>query len=115
VDNPEVHVADLMVVSPSNHDDKLDTATIRAEFHRSRKNGDLMGVMTRKSGESYIITSDRIAGQVSTKRAPDKRASGVYQVWTGNGWSATMNEAATFTGNDSADEYIRVNYARVMG
>jgi hypothetical protein len=74
-----------------------------------------MGVMTRKSGESYIITSDRVAGQIPTSKAPKKMVSDVYQVWTGTGWSATVTDAATFTESDSADEYIRANYARVMG
>jgi len=74
-----------------------------------------MGIMTRKSGESFIITSDRIAGELPTSRAPHKRAAAVFQVWTGDGWSATMTDATIFTAIDVADEYIRANYARVMG
>jgi hypothetical protein len=74
-----------------------------------------MGVMTRKSGESFIITSDRIAGELPSSRAPKKRASDVYQVWTDNGWSTTMTDAKIFTAMGAADEYVRANYARVMG
>lgn len=74
-----------------------------------------MGVMTRKSDENFIITSDRIAGELPSGRAPKQRVSEVYQVWTGDGWSATMADAKTFTASEVADEYIRANYARVMG
>ena len=86
-----------------------------AEFNRFGRNGELMGVMTRKSGESFIITSDRLAGELPSSRAPKKRVSEVYEVWTGNGWSATMTDAQAFTEIDAADEYVRANYARVMG
>ena len=74
----------------------------------------IMGVMTRKSGEVFIITSDRAAGDLPTKHAPKARSSGVYQVWTENGWSATVADAKTFTAMGVAEEYIRANYARVM-
>jgi hypothetical protein len=75
-----------------------------------------MGVMTRKSGEDFIITSDRVAGELPTLRAPRRRIfEEVYQVWTGNEWSATMTDAKTFTAIDRADEYMRANFARVMG
>lgn len=73
-----------------------------------------MGIMARKSGGSFIITSDRVEGEPPCKQAPKRRDSEVYQVWTGNGWSATMTDAATFLAIDGADEYIRANYARVM-
>ncbi len=74
-----------------------------------------MGVMTRKAGEDFIITSDRIAGELPISRAPKRRASEVYQVWTDNGWSETMTDAKIFKAIGVADEYIRANYARVMG
>jgi hypothetical protein len=74
-----------------------------------------MGVMTRKSGESFIITSDRIAGELPTSHAPKKRVSEAHQVWTGDAWSATMADAKTFSAIDAADEYVRANYAQVMG
>jgi hypothetical protein len=75
-----------------------------------------MGVMTRKSGENFVITSDRIAGELPTNRPPKTRVSEtVFQVWTGNEWSATMTDAKTFTEIDVADEYIRANYILVMG
>jgi hypothetical protein len=74
-----------------------------------------MGVMARKAGEEFIITSDRVAGEVPSVRAPKKRVSEVYQVWTGNAWSATMTDAKTFMTLDVADEYVRANYVQVMG
>jgi hypothetical protein len=72
-----------------------------------------MGVMSRKSGEKFIITSDRIVGELPSNRIP-KRTVEINQVWTGDGWSATVTDATTFTEIDGADEYIRANYARVM-
>ncbi len=74
-----------------------------------------MGVMARQAGEEFIITSDRVAGEVPSIRAPKKRVSEVYQVWTGNAWSETMTEAKTFTTLDVADEYVRAHYGQVMG
>ena len=74
-----------------------------------------MGVMALKSGEIFIITSDRIAGELPSSKTPKKRMSEVSQVWTGDAWSATMADAKTFPAIDVADEYIRANYALVMG
>ena len=74
-----------------------------------------MGVMTRKAGEEFIITSDRMAGELPTSHAPKKRVSEAYQVWTGDDWSMTMTDAKTFAAIDVADDYIRANYALVMG
>ena len=73
-----------------------------------------MGVMPRKSGEKFIITSDRVAGELPSSRIPKKPLLEVFQVWTGDGWSATITDATSFTAIDVADEYIRANYARVM-
>lgn len=70
-----------------------------------------MGVMPRKSGEQFIITSDRVVGELPSNRIPKKP---LFQVWTGNAWSATIADATTFTAVDVADEYIRANFARVM-
>jgi len=75
------------------------------------RRGNSMGVMPRKSGEIFIITSDRVAGELPSNRVP-KRA--LFQVWTGHDWSATITDATTFTAVDVADEYIRANFARVM-
>ena len=74
-----------------------------------------MGVMSRKSGESFIITSDYVAGELPSSRAPKQRPAEVHQVWTGDRWSATATDAKTFSAIDAADEYIRENYVRVMG
>ena len=73
-----------------------------------------MGVRPRKSGEEFIITSDRVAGELSSNNIPKKQRPEVFQVWSGNGWSATITDATLFTTIDVADEYIRANYARVM-
>jgi hypothetical protein len=70
--------------------------------------------MARKLGETFVITSDRVVGELSSRQAPKKRVADDYQVWTGNGWSPTMTDATTFLAIDGADEYIRANYARVM-
>ena len=71
-----------------------------------------MGVMARKQDELFIITSDRISGDLPSKRAP--RMSENLQVWTGDRWSSDMADAKTFTTLDEADEYVRTNYAQVM-
>ncbi len=73
-----------------------------------------MGVMPRKSGEKFIITSDRVAGELPSSRVPKKTPTEVFQVWTGQEWSVTTTDATFFTAIDVADEYIRANYARVM-
>jgi len=80
-----------------------------------QKQGKLMGVMPRKSGDNFIITSDRIEGEAPSKQASRRPLSDVFQVWTGNGWSATIGAAAIFSALDAADDYIRANYDRVMG
>ena len=74
-----------------------------------------MGIMTRKSGDNIIITSDRKAGELPSSQAPKQRGVEVCQVWTGDGWSATLTDAKTFTAIDVADDYTRANYDRVMG
>jgi len=58
--------------------------------------------MARKMGEQFVITSDRIAGDLPSKVAPKKHASPVYQVWTGDNWSTIMTNAKTFTTMDIA-------------
>ena len=73
-----------------------------------------MGVMARESGEKFIITSDCVAGEPPSNRVPQKDRLDVFQVWTGEGWSATITDATFFTDIAVADEYIRANYARVM-
>ena len=81
---------------------------------RFRSKGKFMGVMPCKSGAKFIITSDRVAGELASDRVPKTSPLEVFQVWTGQGWSATITDATFFTAIDVADEYIRANYARVM-
>jgi hypothetical protein len=73
-----------------------------------------MGVIPRKSGENFIITSDRIADEPPKGHAPKKTMTDVFQVWTGDGWSAMLPAAVVFSALDAADDYIRANYARIM-
>ena len=74
-----------------------------------------MGVMTRKQGTEYVISSDRSATDIPTTRAPARRPTDSYEVWTGKNWSAEMSEAKTFGTLDDADEYVRANFAKVTG
>lgn len=73
-----------------------------------------MGVMPRKSGDNFIITSDRVAGELPSKQPPKKPIVDVFQVWTGDGWSPSAAGAVLFSALDAADDYIRANYGRVM-
>ena len=71
-----------------------------------------MGILTRKRGEAFIITSDRSAGEAPTSRAP-KRVTDPVRVWTGVEWSTLADDAKVFDTLDTADEYVRMNYALV--
>lgn len=71
-----------------------------------------MGILTRQQGLKYIITSDEVAGEAPSKRAPRMRPD-VFQVWTGAGWSANASEALSFESLDDADDYVRINYITV--
>ena len=73
-----------------------------------------MGILTRKQGDAYVISSDRNSADAPAKHAP-KRQSNIYEVWTGRLWSVAMTDAKTFESLDSADEYVRANYALVTG
>ena len=73
-----------------------------------------MGIMTRRQGEGYVITSDRVSHASVTKRAPRKIAE-VFQVWTGTAWSTDMAAALSFRTIDDADEYVRSHFAQVTG
>ena len=74
-----------------------------------------MGILTRKQGTDYVISSDRSATDAPTARAPKGPLSGSIAVWTGDVWSAVMSEAMTFHTLDDADEYVRANYSKVVG
>jgi hypothetical protein len=65
-----------------------------------------MGILTRKQGTSFVIGSDRSSTDAPTTRPPKGRLSESIAVWTGENWSAVMNEAMTFETLDDADEYV---------
>jgi hypothetical protein len=73
-----------------------------------------MGVMIRSQDNLFLITSDRVAGDLPSKSAPKRRAVEVYQVWTGDKWSTNASEAKTFNTEDEADEYVKKNSHRIM-
>ncbi len=70
-----------------------------------------MGIMARKLGEQFVVTTDRMAGELPSKSAPKRPVS--FRVWTNAGWSAEHGEAKTFPSLDVADEFVRANYAKV--
>ena len=71
-----------------------------------------MGILTCQQGELFVITSDCITGEPSSKRAP-ARFSKAFEVWTGQRWSATQGDAISFSSLNAADEYVRVNYPQL--
>ncbi len=73
-----------------------------------------MGVMARELDGLFVITSDRTVGDSPSKTAPKKPHADVYQVWTGDRWSANSTDAKTFDAIEEADDYIRENSGRVM-
>lgn len=73
-----------------------------------------MGILTRKQGERFVISSDRAADEALSNKAPKKKPSDEYRVWTGTQWSTATEEAATFSSLERADDYVRANMSRVM-
>ena len=73
-----------------------------------------MGILARKQGEAFVITSDRILGEAPTHKPPKKPTPELGQIWTGDQWSATMTEAKTFPTLDTADDYVRANFGQMM-
>ena len=71
-----------------------------------------MGILTRKQGGTFVISSDHNPLDAHVRR-PAGRLDEPYQVWTGAQWSANNEEAMIFESLDEADEYVRANYARV--
>ena len=71
-----------------------------------------MGILTRRQGEAFVVSSDHDADGTERKRAP-RRVKAVYQVWTGKQWSQNLDDALFFDSLDDADEYVRANYAQV--
>ena len=74
-----------------------------------------MGILTRRQGSEYVIGSDCSAADAPSSRAPKGRPASSYEVWTGEIWSAVITDAKTFATLDAADEYVRANFARVIG
>ena len=70
-----------------------------------------MGILTRRHGDLFVISSDRRARWVAD--GPRAASSDTFQVWTGQCWSPTKEEAMTFASLDAADEYVRANFRRV--
>ena len=70
-----------------------------------------MGIMSRKLGEQFVVTNDRMAGEAPSNSAPKRPVS--FRVWTTTGWSAEHQNATTFPSLDLADEFVRANYAKV--
>ena len=73
-----------------------------------------MGIMTRKRGEKFLITSDRSLNDTPSKRAP-KRLSNDCLFWAGDAWSVTQSDGVVFDTLDEADEYVKANYTRLIG
>src|SRR5450631_4168974 len=71
-----------------------------------------MGILTRRHGEAFVISSDQPPGALPSKRAAP-RLSDVYQVWTGATWSPDATEALNFDTLAAADDYVKANYAKV--
>lgn len=71
-----------------------------------------MGILTRKQGGTFVITSDHNPLDALGRR-PAGRLDEPYQVWTGAHWSANNDEALMFESMDDADEYVRANYSKV--
>jgi hypothetical protein len=69
-----------------------------------------MGILTRKQGEQFVVSSDH-ASPGSTKTRAPRRLNEPYQVWTGAVWSSDMAQAVLFDSLDDADEYVRSNYS----
>lgn len=70
-----------------------------------------MGIMARKQGDGFVITSDRVSHAKPVTRAP--RFSDICQVWTGTQWSPSNAQAMRFGSLEDAEEYIRANYSQV--
>ncbi len=73
-----------------------------------------MGILTRRQDDEFVITSDQPRGTAAKTRAP-ARLNDTYEVWTGDRWSTTKDEAIRFTSLEAADEYVRANYATITG
>jgi hypothetical protein len=73
-----------------------------------------MGILTRKQGERFVITSDRAVNEAISHRAPKTKPADAYRVWTGAQWSEQPTEAATFGTLDGADDYVRANMSQIM-
>jgi hypothetical protein len=71
-----------------------------------------MGILTRRQGDVFVITSDHPYDTSPSRRAP-ARMSDTYEVWTGTQWSANNADAISFASLVTADEYVRANFVKV--
>ncbi|QDU31388.1 hypothetical protein ETAA8_65450 [Anatilimnocola aggregata] len=54
-------------------------------------------------------------GELPSKQAPNKPLLEMFQVWTDDDWSLSIDAATIFSELDAADDYLRANFNRVMG
>ena len=73
-----------------------------------------MGILTRRQGTKYVITSDRDSHDAPSNRPP-RRLADAYRVWTGADWSTSAASALMFDSLDEADDYVRAHYSKVTG
>ena len=73
-----------------------------------------MGVMIRKQGELFVITSDRVTGDLPSKSAPKRNKDDTFRVWAGDKWSTNASNAQAFKTMEEADQFVKSNSARVM-
>src|SRR5262249_44142710 len=71
-----------------------------------------MGILTRKQGERFVVSSDRASPGGGNRAPPSVREP--YQVWTGFEWSSNVDAAVFFQSMDDADEYVRANFPKLM-
>jgi hypothetical protein len=105
----------LLLVSKFGDPAKISAGFISlTKLANDNKQDPLMGVMTQKHNDLFIITSDRGSDDPSNKMAPKRRSTVALRVWTGNRWSAEIADAQTFVTVEAADDYTQANLGRVM-
>jgi hypothetical protein len=72
-----------------------------------------MGILTRKQGEQFVISSDHASPGARKTRAPRHLINEPYYVWTGAIWSSDQALAVLFGSLEDADDYVRMNYSKL--